>query len=74
MKKLFAYILFVLSFVAWGVIVLLPFLDLTKGQIASFTTVLVILGEVFFWFALVLLGKEFWTNIKAFFTRKKPSQ
>ncbi len=74
MKKFFGYILFVLSFVAWGVIALLPFLEITKVQVASFTTILLIVGEVFFWLSLVLLGKEFWTNIKAFFTRKKPNQ
>ncbi len=71
MKKTLGYILFILSFVAWGVIALLPFGDITKVQIASFTTLLLIAGEVFFWLSLVLLGKEFWTTIKAFFTRKK---
>ncbi|PID44470.1 MAG: hypothetical protein CSB47_11105 [Proteobacteria bacterium] len=73
MKKTLGYILFILSFVAWGVIALLPFLDITKVQVASFTTLLLIAGEVFFWLSLVLLGKEFWINIKAFFTRKKIS-
>lgn len=71
MKKIIGYILFILSFVAWGVIAVLPFLDITKVQVASFTTILLILGEVFFWLSLVLLGKEFWTKIKDFFTRKK---
>ncbi len=71
MKKIIGYPLFILSFAAWAVIVILPFFELTKVQIASFTTILLIAGEVFFWLSLVLLGKEFWTNIKAFFTRKK---
>ncbi len=71
MKKTFGYILFILSFVAWGVIAVLPFLELTTAQIASFTTILLILGEVFFWSSLLFLGKEFWLKIKAFFIRQK---
>ncbi len=71
MKKTLGYILFILSWVAWGVIALLPFLDISKVQIASFTTMLVIAGEVFFWFSLLILGKDFISKIKVFFTRKK---
>ncbi len=71
MKKVIGYCLFILSFVAWGIIAVLPFLELSKGQIASFTTILVILGEVFFWTSTLLLGKEFINTIKGFFTRKK---
>ncbi|MDP8163212.1 transporter suffix domain-containing protein [Pasteurella skyensis] len=71
MKKTLGYLLFVLSFVAWGVIALLPFLEITKVQIASFTTMLIIAGEVFFWLSLLFLGKDFISKIKVFFTRKK---
>ncbi|MBS9781954.1 MAG: transporter suffix domain-containing protein [Gammaproteobacteria bacterium] len=71
MKKTLGYILFILSFVAWGVIALLPFLEITKVQVASFTTMLLIAGEVFFWLSLLLLGKDFMSKMKAFFTRKK---
>lgn len=71
MKKTLGYILFILSFVVWGVIALLPFLEITKVQVASFTTILLIAGEVFFWLSLLLLGKDFMSKIKAFFTRKK---
>ncbi len=71
MKKILGYILFILSNIAWGAIFLLPFLEITTAQIASFTTILLILGEVFFWSSLLFLGKEFWLKIKAFFIRQK---
>ena len=71
MKKATGYIFFVLSFVAWGVIALLPFLDITKVQVAGATTFLLISGELLFWFSLVLLGKEFWEKIKGFFKQDK---
>ncbi len=71
MKKTLGYILFILSWVAWGVIALLPFLEITKVQVASFTTMSLIAGEVLFWLSLLLLGKDFMSKIKAFFTRKK---
>ncbi len=71
MKKTTGYILLVLSFVFWAVIAGLPFLDLSKGQIAGATTLLIILGEVAFFASIALLGKEAWQHIKAIFKRKK---
>ncbi len=71
MKKLIGYILFILSFVVWVIIALLPFFDISKVQIASFTTILLIAGEIFFWLSLMLLGKDFLAKIKNFFKRKK---
>lgn len=71
MKTIIGYILFVLSFVAWALIALLPFIDISKVQVAAATTFLLISGEVLFWFSLVLLGKEFWQKIKDFFKRYK---
>jgi len=71
LKAIIGYILFVLSFVAWALIALLPFIDITKVQVAAATTFLLISGEVLFWFSLVLLGKEFWQKIKGFFRRDK---
>jgi len=71
MKKTVGYILLVLSFVSWAVIVLLPFLDLSKGQIAGVTTILIIAGEIAFLASIALLGKEAWGHIKAIFKSKK---
>ena len=71
MKKTIGYILFVLSFVPWAVIALLPFLDLSKGQIAGAATILIIAGQVAFLASIALLGKEAWEHIKAIFKPRK---
>ena len=71
MKKIIGYGLLVLSFAVWGVIALLPFLALSKGQIAGATTILIITGELAFLSSLTLLGKEVWEKIKAIFKSKK---
>jgi hypothetical protein len=71
MKKVFGYLLFILSFVVWGLVALLPILELSKGEIATATTLLIISGEVSFLAAIALLGKEFWSKIKSIFIANK---
>ncbi len=71
MKRTIGYILFILSWLAWGIIALLPFFELTMGQIASFTAVLLIIGEVTFWLSILLLGKEFIVKTKIIFRKIK---
>ncbi|NQZ53303.1 MAG: transporter suffix domain-containing protein [Piscirickettsiaceae bacterium] len=71
MKKMFGYLFLILSFVTWGVVVLLPFIDISKGQVAGITTALIVTGEVLFLVSIALLGKEAWEHIKAIFKRKK---
>ncbi len=71
MKKTLGYLFFVLSFGVWGLVALLPFLELTKGEIATATTLLIIGGEVAFFIAIALLGKDFWSKIKSLFTTLK---
>ena len=71
MKKKVGYALLMLSFVPWGMIVLLPFLDFTLGQIAAATTALIIAGECFFYLGILLLGREAWEKIKALLSFKK---
>ena len=71
MKKVFGYLLFILSFCVWGLVALLPFLELSKGEIATATTLLIIGGEVAFLIAIALLGKDFWSKIKSLFTTNK---
>ncbi len=70
MKKTIGYILLGFSFVPWAVIALLPFLEMSKGQIAGATTILVIAAEVAFIVSIALLGKETWERIKAIFRPK----
>ena len=62
--------LFILSCIAWVVVVLLPFSNLSIAQIAGATTVLIVLAELLFFGSLALLGKTFWVRIKAFFIRR----
>ncbi len=67
MKTIFGYFLFVLSFVAWAAIALLPFFDLSIAIASAITTGLIIAGEVAFYVSIVLLGKEFLIKIKNYF-------
>ena len=62
--------LFILSCIAWVVVVLLPFSNFSMAQIAVATTVLIVLAELLFLGSLALLGKTFWMRIKAFFIRR----
>ena len=62
--------LFILSCIAWVVVVLLPFSNFSITQIAGATTVLIVLAELLFLGSLALLGKTFWVRIKAFFIRR----
>jgi hypothetical protein len=71
LKKIVGYVFLILSFAVWGIIAALPFIDISKGEIAAATTVLIISGEVLFVASIALLGKEVWGHIKAIFTRKK---
>ena len=67
MKTIFGYFLFVLSFVAWAAIALLPFFDLSIAIASAITTGLIIAGEVAFYVSIVMLGKEFLIKIKNYF-------
>jgi len=71
MKKMLGYLFLILSFVAWGLVALLPFIDISKGQVAGITTALIIAGEGLFLLSIALLGKEAWEHIKAVFKRQK---
>jgi hypothetical protein len=68
--KSLGYTLFTLSCIAWVVVVLLPFSNLSMAQIAGATTVLIVLAELLFFGSLALLGKTFWVRIKTFFIRR----
>ena len=67
MKKVIGYFLFVLSFMAWAAIAILPFLNLSIEMGAAITTVLIVGGEIAFFLSIALLGKEFLGKIKSFF-------
>jgi hypothetical protein len=50
MKKVIGYFLFVLSFLAWAAIAILPFLNLSIEMSAAITTALIVGGEIAFFF------------------------
>ena len=57
--RIVGIILVVLSFVFYGLIVLLPFLPYSVSTKAVFTSCLVVLGEGSFWVGAIILGREF---------------
>ena len=69
MKKAIGYSLFVLSFITWGAIAVVPFLDISIGMATAYTTGLLITGEIAFFLSMVLLGKEFVMKIKIFWAK-----
>jgi len=75
-KKLAGYIIFGLSCILWLFILVIPWFDFTKAQIAGITTGLVIAGEVTFYLSIFILGKSFYQKIKnkLGFGRKKTAE
>lgn len=65
MRKAAGYVLIVVSFLAWAVIPLLPWFELSVGQAATAVSGLIIGGEVTFYVGILLLGREAWQRIKA---------
>ena len=69
MRHVIGYFLFVLSFMAWAAIAILPFLNLSIEMAAAITTALIVGGEIAFVLSIALLGKEFLGKIKSFFDK-----
>lgn len=72
MAKLIGYIVFGISCVLWGLILVVPFMGFSAGKIAGITTGLVVAGEITFYLSIFLIGKEFLVKIKNKFRRSKP--
>jgi len=71
MLKLIGYIIFGISMVCWGLILIVPFLGFSAGKIAGITTGLVIAGEITFYLSIFLIGKEFLVKMKNKFNFRK---
>lgn len=71
MIKTTGYILLIISCLSFISILIVPWLGFTKVQIAGITTGLIIVGEVFFYLSLFILGKSFWSKIKSKFKFRK---
>ena len=69
MKNTIGFFLFVLSFIAWVAIAILPFLNLSIEMGAAIATALIVGGEIAFVLSIALLGKEFLGKIKSFFNK-----
>jgi hypothetical protein len=72
MLKITGYILLAISCLAFILIFIMPWFDFSKAQIAGITTVLIIIGEVFFYTSIFILGKTFYAKLKAKLTFWKP--
>lgn len=62
--KPLGYFLIALSTIAWTAVFVIPFLEFDLLEIAGIITGLIIIGEVAFYIAILLLGKSFWEKIK----------
>jgi multisubunit Na+/H+ antiporter MnhE subunit len=65
MLKTIGYVLFLVSCLSFLTILVLPWIGLSKTQIAGFTTGLIITGEVLFYLSLFILGRSFYDKIKS---------
>lgn len=73
MAKTIGYIIFVISCISFLMILIVPLFGLSKVHLAEITTALIIVGEVFFYLSLFILGKSFYNKIKSklIFWKKK---
>lgn len=62
--KPLAYSLIAISTIAWLMVFIVPFFDLSTGDMALWITALIIIGEIAFYIAILLLGKTVWKKIK----------
>jgi hypothetical protein len=76
MLKTIGYILLIISCISFLMILVVPFLGLSKMQLAGITTGLIIVGEVSFYSGLLIVGKSFWDKIKSKLTfwKTKPNE
>jgi hypothetical protein len=65
MLKITGYVLLIISCLAFILIFIMPWFHFTKSQIAGITAVLIIIGEVFFYISIFILGKSFYAKIKS---------
>jgi multisubunit Na+/H+ antiporter MnhE subunit len=65
MLKTIGYILLLVSCLSFLMILIVPWIGLSKIQIAGITTGLIIAGEVLFYLSLFILGRSFYDKIKS---------
>jgi hypothetical protein len=65
MIKIIGFVILGISCLLFIMIPVVPWFDLSKGQIAGLTTGLFISGEVTFYLSLFILGRSFFDKIKS---------
>lgn len=58
------------SFIPWLFLPVAVWLAPTSGEKASYSGLLVLIGEVLFWSGILLAGREVWTSVRALGWRK----
>jgi hypothetical protein len=71
MAKVAGYIIFGISMVCWGLLLVIPFLGFSAARIAAITTGLIVAGEITFYLSIFLIGKEFLIKLKNRFKFRK---
>ena len=64
-RNLFGYSLVVTSFVVWGAIPALPFLDIPLTEVAVIATAMLVTSYAMFYLGIFLLGRQVWDKAKA---------
>jgi hypothetical protein len=65
MVKIIGYITLLVSFLLFGLILVVPWFEFSKSEIAGITTGLIIAGEILFYLSLFILGRSFFDKIKS---------
>ncbi len=63
-------ILLFVCVIAFLSIPVVPFLEISSGDKITFSTVLLVIGEITFWVGGLLLGKELFTKYKSYMNPK----
>jgi len=67
--RILGFILIVLSWVFWGLILVVPFLEL-GWRTTSLAITILLIGSNIFWFGALLAGKELMPKIKLWVKKK----
>lgn len=59
------YVLLLISCLLFITILIVPWFDFSRSQIAGITTALIIAGEIFFYLSMFILGKSIFDKIKS---------
>lgn len=71
-RRLAGYLLLVLSVLAWGAILTLPFFGVSWAEAALLAAVFIVIGEGAFLLAVALLGKDLLKKLTAYARGPKP--